>query len=181
MGTRLAAVLPVLIAAVGCGGSIRPPSSPENGMIFGNIVIDEKYVPTGVALAEYGKVYVGPFNPNPTGWCYGNGNFFFEDLKPGKYWLWYITSGNTRYWARHKTEEDLNAAIVDLKPGEIHFLGSFKITDNTIPIFNCGDVTAAAAMKPTEEDLLKFLAESLKEKGWGERLEARLKELQEKR
>ena len=176
MDLRLPFVLLPLIA-LGCGGSIRPPTSPESGMIFGNITIDDDYVPTGVALAEYGKVYVGPFNPNPTGWCYRNGTFFFEDLKPGKYWLWYITSGNTRYWARHKTQEELDAAVVDLKPGEIHYLGTFKITDNSIPIFNIGGATAQAAVKPTEEEILLHLVEALKDKGWAERLEARLKEL----
>jgi len=181
MNSRPLVALLLLIAA-GCGGgSIRPPSSPESGMIFGNIVIDEDYVPTGVALAEYGKVYVGPFNPNPSGWCAKNGNFFFEDLVPGKYWLWYITSGRTRYWARHKTQEDLDAAIVDLKPGEIHFLGSYKITDNTIPIFNCGDVTVRAAMKPTEVEILQQLSDVLKDKGWKERIDARLKELKDSR
>lgn len=180
MDPRIAVGLLSLLA-VGCGGSIRQPSSPESGMIFGNIVIDEKYVPSGIALAERGKVYVGPFVTPPDGWCFGNGSFFFEDLKPGQYRIMFITVGSTRYWTRYKTDEEAEASFVDLKPGELRFIGSFKITDNTIPIFNCGDVSAKAAMKPSEEEILQFLGDALKEKGWGERIEARLKELKAQR
>ena len=77
----------ILIAfLVGCMGAapIKHAAGPDASAAYGNISIPDKYI-TNVMLYKVGEVYAPPFKSPPKGHTYTNGNFFFENLEPGKY------------------------------------------------------------------------------------------------
>src|SRR5260221_3220506 len=111
--------LSALIAAgAGCGGhSIQRVESPESACVYGNIVVDDAYVPNNVIMHEVGVVYVPPFASPPTAATFDNGDFFFDNVKPGRYNLASFMVGNDMYACSPTSDAELAPMIFEVKSG----------------------------------------------------------------
>lgn len=163
------------IAAIltACGvAPIKPVSGPQASAAFGNITLPDNKVITRVILYKVGEIYAPPFKSPPQSHTYTNGNFFFENLSPGKYYLASFMSGNRAFYFNFQgieKEEFLEKVAVDIKPGTVNYLGSYKVTGITDNFFASDTFDIEASKKPAPKEILKHLTEAAKGTGWDKR------------
>ncbi|VAX13385.1 hypothetical protein MNBD_GAMMA24-2122 [hydrothermal vent metagenome] len=148
------------------GVGIAPPEeikSPEMGMIFGNIQASERVIE--VSLREYGKVYIRPFNRPPRVLIYKNGDFMAENLKPGKYIFSSMVTLNKRFNLVQK-KIDAYQHIVTVHPGELVYIGSFKLFELHPEDRHRENFKVLRMRKPDERTLIKRLYEKSIGTGW---------------
>jgi len=162
----------------GCVSKPTPPyeiSSPEKGMIYGNIHIPGHEV-TEIELREYGKAYLPPFIEPPRVMIFRNGNFVAENLAPGSYYISRFVSKKL-YYTLVKDNRTAYQSIINVEPGSVQYVGSFEIT-NVIPgIFEQGDFNIRTVRRPTERTVLKHMFQVTEGTGWQTRIERRIKSL----
>ena len=170
----------ITFALTGCFGAapIKPVSGPESSAAFGNITLPDNKVITRVILYKVGEIYAPPFKSPPQSHTYTNGNFFFENLPPGKYYLASFMSGNRHFYFNFRgidKEEFLEKVAIDIKPGTINYLGSYEVTGITENFFASDTFDIKASKKPAPKTILKHLAEAAKGTGWDKRFAKALK------
>ena len=170
-----------LCLLTGCMGSapIRPADGPDKAMAFGNITIPGKVL-TGVALYKYGEIYAPPFKSPPRSHTYTNGNFFFENLEPGKYYLVsFMSSGNEIYYFNYSglEKEDIEQSLIDVKPGAVVYLGSYKVTGVTDHFLRQDTFDIEQVRQPGEKTILQHLKEATAQTGWDQKIAKRLARL----
>lgn len=166
-----------LVACSTLGVSVAPPKdieSPELGMIFGNIQAPERV--TEVVLRRYGKIYIRPFNRPPRVLIYKNGDFMAENLEPGSYILSEVSTAGERYSLINQ-KIDAYQNIVDLKPGDIKYMGSYRIFDFRPDDGRREKFEIMSMRKPDERQVVKTLYERSLGTGWQDLLNKRLMEL----
>lgn len=162
----------------GCAIKPKPPfeiSSPDKGMIYGNIHIKGHEV-TEIELREYGKFYLPPFITPPRVMIFRNGNFVAENLPPGNYYISRFVSKKLLY-PLVKDSTSAYQWIINVSPGEVKFVGSYEITDVRPGLFVKGDFHIRAVRHPSERKVLKHLFEVTKGTGWQARIDHRIKSL----
>ncbi len=165
--------LSAVMGGAGCGGhSIQKVESPESACVYGNIVVDDGYVPNAVIMHELGVVYAPPFASPPTATTFDNGDFFFDNVKPGRYYLARFMVGNEMYAFSASTEEELAPMLFDVKPGESHFYGAFHAESGKGSIFSPAFDFQRAA-HPDEAQVLRALMPHLMGTGWDQRVAQR--------
>ena len=177
-------ILSLLVAAVllatGCAGSapIRTADSPDKAMAYGNITIPGKVL-TGVSLYKYGEIYAPPFKSPPRSHTYTNGNFLFENLAPGRYYLVSFMSGNNVYYFDYSgiEKEDIEKNLIDIKPGSVVYLGSYRVTGETDHLLRQDTFDIEQVRDPSEKTILKHLQEVTAQTGWDVKISRRLKKL----
>jgi len=165
------AILAVVLA--GCMGAtpIRPVSGPDASVAYGNISIPDRHI-TNVMLYKVGVVYAPPFKSPPHGHTYTNGNFFFENLEPGQYYLVGFMSGQDAFYFNYqgiKKEEFVKKVAIEIKPGAATYLGSYKVTGIERNFLSADKFDIKPSQTPTRSDILIQLQEAAKGTGWDTR------------
>ena len=162
-----------------CGAApIKPVSGPQASAAFGNITLPDNKVVTRVILYKVGEIYAPPFKSPPQSHTYMNGNFFFENLSPGKYYLASFMSGNVAFYFNFRgieKEEFLEKVAVDIKPGSVTYLGSYEVTGITDNWFASDTFDIKASKTPGTKEILKHLKEAAKGTGWDKRFASAMK------
>ena len=158
---------------VGCMGAapIKPASDPDASVAYGNITLPDKYI-TNVMLYKVGEVYAPPFKSPPKGHTYTNGNFFFENLAPGKYYLVGFMSGQEAFYFNYSGLEDedfLKKVAIEIKPGAVSYLGSYKVTGIERNLITTDTFDIKPSETPTSSKILTHLKEAAKGTGWDRR------------
>ena len=165
----------------GCFGiaPIKDVAGPEYSAAYGNITLPENRVITRVTLYKVGEVYAPPFKSPPQSHTYNNGNFFFENLKPGKYYLASFMSGNEVFYFNYRgleKEEFLNEVAIDIKPGSVNYLGSYQVTGIERNFIKSDTFTIKRSKTPSETTILKHLQQASKGTGWDQHFANAIKE-----
>lgn len=176
MKRAIYAISSIFIAVIltGCLGAapIKPIASPEHAVAYGNITLPDNKVITHVTLYKVGEVYAPPFKSPPQSHTYTNGNFFFENLAPGKYFLASFMSGNEVFYFNFtdlKEEEFLKKIAVEIKPGSAVYLGSYAVTGIERNFLKSDTFDIKRSDKPSKTTILKQLKEVAKGTGWDQR------------
>jgi len=171
----------IILAALtlsGCAIKPKPPfeiTSPENGMLYGNVHIPGHEV-TEIELREYGKLYIPPFIVPPRVMIFRNGDFIAENLKPGNYYISRFVSKKL-FYTLVKDSKSAYQWVVKIEPGSIKYMGSFEITDVTPGLFVKGDFSIREVRHPSERKVLKHIYEVTEGTGWQARVDHRIKSL----
>lgn len=170
--TIISATIMVAILA-GCMGAapIKPEAGPNASVAYGNITLPDKFI-TNVILYKVGEVYAPPFKSPPKGHTYTNGNFFFENLEPGKYFLVGFMSGQEAFYFNYsglEDEEFLKKVAIEIKPGAVSYLGSYKVTGIERNLIKTDTFDIKPSETPTRSNILTHLKEAAKGTGWDRR------------
>lgn len=171
----------IILAALtlsGCAIKPKPPfeiTSPENGMLYGNVHIPGHEV-TEIELREYGKLYIPPFIVPPRVMIFRNGDFVAENLKPGNYYISRFVSKKL-FYTLVKDATSAYQWVVKIEPGSIKYMGSFEITDVKPGLFVKGDFNIREVRHPSERKVLKHIYEVTEGTGWQARIDHRIKSL----
>lgn len=173
---RITAIVNIVIMTAilaGCMGvaPIKPATGPDASVAYGNITLPDKYI-TNVMLYKVGEVYAPPFKSPPKGHSYTNGNFFFENLEPGKYYLVGFMSGRNAFYFNYQGLEDekfLNEVAIEIKPGTVTYLGSYKVTGIERNFIKTDTFDIKPSETPTRSNILMHLKEAAKGTGWDRR------------
>lgn len=172
---RTTTIIIILVAAIltGCMGAapIRPAAGPQASAAFGNISLPNQYI-TNVMLYKVGEVYAPPFKSPPKGHTYTNGNFFFENLEPGKYFLVGFMSGQEAFYFNYQgleKEEFLEKVAIDVQPGAVTYLGSYEVTGIERNFIRADSFDIKLSETPTRSTILDHLKEAAKGTGWDRR------------
>lgn len=161
-----------------CGSmAVRPVSSPEMAAAYGNITLPEGNI-TNVMLYKVGEVYAPPFKSPPKGHIYTNGNFFFENLQPGKYFLMGFMSGQNAFYFNYRgveKEEFIHEVAIDIKPGSTTYVGSYEVTGIDRNFFKSDTFDIKRSDKPGRNTILAHLKEAAAGTGWDKRFEQAMK------
>ncbi len=108
-----------------------------------------------------------------------NHYFVIPNVKPGKYYLWGFQAGNAYnnvFGPDPKPEQ-----LVEVKPGEIRFVGSIDYIENHRSVWehikNTGTFDLRLAQHPTELELLQWLAKASVGSGWEDDIQKRMKQV----
>lgn len=162
----------------GCATKPKPPfeiSSPEKGMIYGNIHIPGHEV-TEIELREYGKFYLPPFIVPPRVMIFKNGNFVAENLTPASYYISRFVSKKL-FYSLVKDSTSSYQWIINVEPGAIKYVGAYEITDVEPGIFVKGKFNIRRVRHPSERKVLKHMFQVTQGTGWQERIQRRIKSL----
>ncbi|MCG6934155.1 MAG: hypothetical protein LJE57_11000 [Gallionella sp.] len=162
----------------GCGApAIKPVSGPEASVAYGNITMPEGNI-TSVMLNKVGEIYAPPFKSPPQSHAYTNGNFFFENLTPGKYYLMGFMSGQDAFYFNYQgidKQKFLKSITVDVKPGSVVYLGSYRVTGIDRNLFKADTFGIKRSKTPSRHTILKHLIKATKGTGWDARFEKAMK------
>jgi hypothetical protein len=153
----------------GCGVKpVKPVVSFDAAAAYGNITLPEGSI-TSVVLYKVGDVYDNQFKTPPQGRVFANGDFFFENLDRGKYYLVGFTVGKVKFDFNYRDVEEyafITETAVVVRPGEVAYMGSYDVTgiDNNFQ----KDATFEIARSKTAARMLilKHLKEELQGSGW---------------
>jgi hypothetical protein len=168
----------MLLAGCSGVGPIRPAANPQAAAAYGNITLPHGHI-TQVMLYKVGVVYAPPFKSPPKGHTYTNGNFFFENLEPGKYFLVGFMSGHDAFYFNYRgieKDEFIKEAAVDIKPGSITYLGSYKITGIDRNFIKTDTFDIEHSDTPSKNTVLNNLKEATAGTGWDQRITGAIKE-----
>jgi hypothetical protein len=172
----LAAIFAVILA--GCGSmAVRPVAGPEKAALYGNIKLPEGNI-TNVMLYKVGVVYAPPFKSPPKGHVYTNGNFLFENLAPGKYFLVGFMSGRNAFYFNYRgleKEEFIKEVAIDVKPGSVVYAGSYAVTGIDHNFIKSDTFEIKRTDKPSRKTILRHLAQAAAGTGWDARFEQSIK------
>ena len=125
----ITAMLVAMIA--GCGTpAIKPVSGPEASAAYGNITMPAGNI-TSVLLNRVGDIYAPLIKSPPQSHAYTNGNFSFENLEPGKYYLMGFMVDQEAFYFNYQGIDEakfLKEVAIDIKPGSVVYLGSYEVT-----------------------------------------------------
>ena len=173
-------IILLAILLTGCFGAapIKPVSSSKSSAAYGNITLPDNKVVTRVIMYKVGEVYAPPFKSPPQSHTYNNGNFFFENLTPGKYYLASFMSGNVAFYFNYRGLEDekfLKNVAIDIKPGTVNYMGSYEVTGIERNFFKSDTFDIKRSKKPGKKTILKHLKGATKGTGWDKRFASALK------
>lgn len=174
--TIYTAILVTLIT--GCSTeAIRPVSGPEAAAAYGHITMPVGTI-SNVMLYKVGEVYTPPFKSPPRSHAYPNGNYFFENLEPGQYFLLGFMSRQEAFYFNYQGTDDakfLKEFTFDVKPGAVTYLGSFDVTGIDQNFLRTDSFDIKRSKTPTKSTILKQLIEATKGSGWDAVFEKALK------
>ena len=174
----MAIITMVVILLAGCGAApIRAVSGPESAAAYGNITLPEGVI-TNVMLYKVGEVYAPPFKSPPKSHTYTNGNFFFENLESGQYFLMGFMSGQEAFYFNYRgisKEEFIKEVAITIRPGAVTYLGSFEVTGIDRNFIRSDTFDIKRSTKPSKKTILTHLIEAAAGTGWDERFTQAMK------
>jgi hypothetical protein len=174
--TFFTAILVTLVT--GCStGEIKPVTGPEAAAAYGHITMPVGDI-SNVMLYKVGESYTPLIKPSPSSHVYPNGDYFFENLEPGKYFLLGFMSGQEAFYFNHQGIDDAKFQkefTFDIKPGSVNYLGSFEVMgiDRNYQRSVYFDIKRSKI--PTKSTILKHLIGETKGTGWDAVFEKALK------
>jgi hypothetical protein len=170
----------ILAILSGCFGAapIKKMNDPSLSAAYGNITLPDNKVINRVILYKVGEVYAPPFKSPPQSHTYTNGNFFFENLKPGTYYLASFMSGNEAFYFNYrglKEEEFLKQVAIEIKPGTVNYLGSYQVTGIERNFLKSDTFEIKRSDTPDKNTILKHLQQAAKGTGWDQRFAKAMK------
>jgi hypothetical protein len=169
----------VFFALVGCAApdADRPAAAdPNAGLAFGRFdATDSEVAVTHVVLIRISptKMYMGGSGERATV-SYSDGRFYSPNLSPGLYAVNGFYSGNQPFGL----QGNLRGNTFQVEPGGIAYAGTYKIRYQRKGLFE-RDVAAFERIdsRPSETQLLRWLAEEPGAAAWAARLRQRLSRL----
>lgn len=149
-------------------GPMRDRTDPGQGMIVGHLRYPG-HVIHGVRLYEEGTSYFGMEPRSPRAHVFPNGDFVFENVKPGAYRLLCFYSGSITYaLMTHETKDDPRH-LYQVRPGEITYVGSYVTEDGQF---------IAPALRPEFAEILGGLLPLVRGTFWEGAVRSRLNRAQ---
>jgi hypothetical protein len=177
-GVKMIIAAFLLAIITGCGApAIKPASGPEVAVAYGNITMPVGNI-TNVMLNKVGEIYAPPFKSPPQSHTYVNGNFFFEDLAPGKYYLVGFMSGQEAFYFNYQGIDEakfLKEVAIEIKPGAVVYLGSYQVTGIDRNFFKTDTFDIKPSKTPARNTILKHLIDATKGTGWDVRFQKAMK------
>lgn len=175
-------LLSLTLMFTGCGPApVRQYDSENNAFAFGNITLpDDAGVINGVMLYELGEIYAPPFKSPPRSHTYTNGNFMFENLKPGQYFIAGFISGRDQYFFNYSglsKEEIYEKVAINVKPNALTYIGSYKVTGIDRNFIKSDTFDIEQVADPSEKEILDHLHKATEGTGWDQKIAQRLDEL----
>ena len=161
---------------VSCGGlgPVRPVQNADNALVYGNIQLPGDKVVSQLIMHEYRVTYITPFKNPPQAHVYDNGDFFFENVKPGTYYLHRFLSGRTLYVFPYESMKEVDAATFEVKPGDVIYIGSFEVVNEKEEYIVPGSFELKALANPDSLSILRHIAEITRGTGWDKRIESHI-------
>ncbi len=159
----------------------------QMGMLIGRLDILHDKVKEGpyprrfyLTSVDFKDVNTGFFSDGiQKSYVMDNHYFVIPNVKPGKYYLWGFQAGNAYnnvFGPDPKPEQ-----LVEVKPGEIRFVGSIDYIENHRSVWehikNTGTFDLRLAQHPTELELLQWLAKASVGSGWEDDIQKRMKQV----
>lgn len=171
----------IAILLTGCFGAapIKPVVDSKSSAAYGNISLPDHYI-TNVMMYKVGEVYAPPFKSPPHAHTYTNGNFFFENLEPGKYYLMGFMAGQEAFYFNYRgIEQDdfIKNVAIDVKPGSVAYLGSYQVTGIDRNFFKSDTFDIKRSKKPDRATILAHLKEVAEGTGWDQRFAKAMKKM----
>jgi len=167
----------------GCGLLTRgdmPPSdmrAADSALVYGYVEADNDSVEK-VDLVEFNKVYIPPFRSPPRVLVYDDGVFMAENIKPGRYVIAGFRSERNNY-SLTRSKRQSYQHIYLIKPGDIHYLGSFNLHVTQRGKISFGQFKVTELQRPGEREVLMRLYEVTEGTAWQDKIARRLKELRQ--
>ena len=174
----------------GCGGprlypaeqwTLPAKTAPETAMFIGRIGLPDGKLLTlrDVTLQRWGKVYfhAGTVPRGEKNFVMQNNYFVVPNVQPGKYWFaGFYAAGAYNGLPAKKSE------FIDIKAGEVKYVGSWDYYDGKLSTLRMslgipGSYGLKPAAKPSELEMLQWLARVDNGSGWEPAIRQRTKEL----
>lgn len=158
---------------VGCGAApVKPVADSSSAAAYGNITLPDGVI-TNVMLYKVGEIYAPPFKSPPRSHTYTNGNFFFENLEPGKYFLVGFMSGQQAFYFNYRGIDEqkfIDEVAIDIKPGAMAYLGSYEVTGIDRHFIKTDTFDIKRSSKPDNKTILSQLKVAVAGTGWDQRI-----------
>jgi hypothetical protein len=121
----LATLVPVCSAV-----PINPVSSPDVAMAYGNITLPEGNI-TDVLLYKVDEGDAPPVKSPHQSHTYANGDYFIENIEPGKYFLREFVAGKEQFNLNYQGIDEakfIKDVAVEVKHGSATYFGSYDVT-----------------------------------------------------
>ncbi len=115
------------------GGSIQPASSSEAAMVYGHLDLPQQVRDEiqWIHVYNLGEVYAPPFKKPPAVRFFPNGDFFVENVKPGKYYVHHVVAGFEAFYLYpadvSEAKQVVLERVVEVQPGQLAYLGNHRI------------------------------------------------------
>jgi hypothetical protein len=169
----LAGICLALSACMGVG-PVRPVQDSQNALVYGHLQLPGGKKVHQLVMHEYGETYITPFKNPPQAHIDVNGNFFFENVKPGKYYLHRFLGERKMYVMPYRSMAEVDAATFIVKPGNIVYIGSFEVLRSHQDTPGPGNFELRPIDKPGRLAILRHIADSTQGTGWDERIESHI-------
>lgn len=171
--TIFAAILVTIIA--GCGTQpVRPfVVNPDSAAAYGNITLPEGNI-TSVILYKVGDVYEPPIKSPPVSRVFANGDFFFENVGRGKYYLVGFSAGQVKFDFNYRGMDEytfIQETAVEVKPGSVAYMGSYDVTGIDQNFLKDATFEITRSKTAVKILILKHLKEELQGSGWESHLD----------
>ena len=158
---RRAATLVSVAAVMGCAAAASQPSPVDTSaraLVYGHIEASKPI--QAVRLAKMMSAR------HPWATVLPNGDFFFADVAPGRYGLMQFNAGGERYLLLTGDTTNNKRFIVDVQPGGMHYMGSWRVTGKKDNTFRPDEFSIARIASPDSKSLLARLKPALAGSGW---------------
>ena len=139
-------------------GAASAQKSEPRSFVYGNITIPGKKLQK-VELVRPRKVR------RPSARVLPDGDFYFEDVEPGEWFLMRFMAGGEWYNVMSRDVEQNLTFRVIAKPGAVHYLGSWAVTGEKDNRFK-PDEFSMRAVKGRQRPVATRLATALKDSPW---------------
>lgn len=122
-----------LFAGCASGGGPVKSASPSTAMLYGHLdlPVEVRDEVQWIHVYELGAVYAPPFRKPPAVRFFPNGDFFVENVKPGKYYVHHLVAGFEAFYLYPPDMAEGQKAVIDraveVRAGEIAYLGNHRI------------------------------------------------------
>lgn len=162
------------------GGSVAPPAdiaSPDMAMVYGYVEADNDTI-NRVDIVRYNQVYIPPFRSPPKVMLFNDGVFMATNIKPGNYVIADFRSARNNY-NLVRSKRQYYQHIFHIKPGELHYLGSYNLHVTERGKISYGDFKVTQLERPGERQILMRLYDATEGTAWQDKIARRLKELRQ--
>ena len=155
--------------------------NPESAMIVGRIGLagNKPLAMNAVTFQRWGDVYFhgGDVPRGEEEFLMDNSYFVIPNIKPGSYWFaGFYADGRLNRMPADKKD------FIEIKPGEIKFIGSFDYDSSTLSSISTafgvpGSFSLKPAQHPSELEMMRWLSRTSDGSGWESTIKQRIKAL----
>ena len=156
-----------LAAVMGCAAAAsqpQPVDTSARALVYGHIEASKPI--QAVRLAKIGSAR------HPWATVLPNGDFYFDNVAPGRYGLMQFNAGGERHLLLTGDTTNNKRFIVDVVPGGVHWVGSWRVTGKKDNTFRPDEFTITRTSSPDSKALLARLRPALAGSGWEKKIGA---------